>query len=143
MNKHFHVITINGFRGVLTAVFIIFGLVSGFIISPGWVCMKLWNIFAAEYSFRAMNIYQGVLLWAVIALVLYAVNNKRALIGFGAYSALSPEQIKDIMQRAKARQTSIISEMNKIKAAAEKSAEAAPDEAQNNSEQNNKEEIGG
>lgn len=143
MNKHFHVITINGLRGVLTAVFIVFGLISGFIISPGWVCMKIWNIFAAEYSFRAMNIYQGILLWAVIALILYAVNNKRALIGFGAYSALSPEQIKDIMQRAKSRQTSILNEMNNIKAAAEKSAAAAPEEIQKNTEQNNKEEIGG
>ena len=47
----------------------------------------------------SMNIFQGIVLWSIIALSLYALNNKKALIGFGAYQALSPDQIKDIMKR--------------------------------------------
>jgi len=102
MNKNFRVITINGIRGMAVVVFLVLGLIAGFIISPGWVCMKVWNYFFENSSTVAlMNIYQGVMLWAIIALSLYALNNRRALIGFGSYHGLSPEQINDIMQRTK------------------------------------------
>ena len=43
MNKNYRVITINGVRGIIVAIFIVLGLIAGFIVSPGWVCMKLWN----------------------------------------------------------------------------------------------------
>ena len=102
MNKNFRVITINGIRGMLLAAFVVFGLIAGFIVSPGWVCMQIWNsIFEEIGNVSLMNIYQGIILWAIIALSLYALNNKRALIGFGSYPGLSPNQIKDIMDRAK------------------------------------------
>ena len=105
MKKNFKVITINGVRGLFAAVFVVLGLVAGFIISPGWVCMQIWNKIAEEtLSITTMNLFQGIMLWAIIALSLYALNNKRTLIGFGSYPTLSPEQIKDIMNRAKANE---------------------------------------
>ena len=105
MKKNFKVITINGIRGLFAAVFVVFGLVAGFIISPGWVCMQIWNKIAEEtLSITTMNLFQGIMLWAIIALSLYALNNKRTLIGFGTYPTLSPDQIKDIMDRAKANE---------------------------------------
>lgn len=102
MNKNFKVITINGIRGIFAAIFIIMGLIAGFIISPGWLCMNIWN-YIMEQTGRliTMNLFQGILLWSIIALSLYAINNRKPLIGFGSYPALSPEQIKDIMKRAK------------------------------------------
>lgn len=112
MKKNFKVITINGVRGVFAAIFIVLGLIAGFIISPGWVCMQLWNrIFEDSNTIAMMNIYQGIMLWAIIALTLYALNNKRSLIGFGAYQGLSPDQIKDIMERAKESEKRIIKEL--------------------------------
>ena len=112
MNKNFKVITINGIRGMIVAVFVVLGLISGFIISPGWVCMKLWNYIFEDSGFVAlMNIYQGIMLWAIIALSLYALNNKRALIGFGSYPSLSPDQIKDIMNRSKQSELKIMKEI--------------------------------
>ena len=112
MKKNFKVITINGVRGVFAAIFIVLGLIAGFIISPGWVCMQLWNyIFEDSTVIAMMNIYQGIMLWAIIALSLYALNNKRSLIGFGAYQGLSPDQIKDIMERAKESEKRIIKEL--------------------------------
>ena len=112
MNKNFKVITINGFRGIIAAVFVVSGLIAGFIISPGWVCMKLWNYFF-EYSsyFSQMNLYHGILLWLVIALTLYALNNRRSLIGFGSYSGLSPEQIRDIMEKTRKAETKLLQEL--------------------------------
>ncbi|MGM9993114.1 MAG: hypothetical protein ACI37R_00080 [Candidatus Avigastranaerophilus sp.] len=112
MNKNFKVITINGFRGIIAAVFVVSGLIAGFIISPGWVCMKLWNYFF-EYSsyFSQMNLYHGILLWLVIALSLYALNNRRSLIGFGSYSGLSPEQIRDIMEKTRKAEVKLLQEL--------------------------------
>ena len=105
MKKNFKVITINGIRGIFAAIFVVLGLIAGFIISPGWVCMQIWNKIAEEtLSISTMNLFQGIMLWAIIALSLYALNNKRTLIGFGSYPTLSPEQIKDIMNRAKANE---------------------------------------
>ena len=101
MNKRLKVITINGFRGLMMVVFIVFGLISGFIIAPGWVCMKLWNLFVINHvQVMPMNLYQGVLLWAVIGLSLYLMNNKKTIIGFNTYPRLTPSQIKGIMERA-------------------------------------------
>ncbi|HIS88679.1 TPA: hypothetical protein IAA87_04560 [Candidatus Avigastranaerophilus faecigallinarum] len=115
MNKNFKVITINGIRGVLAAIFIVLGLIAGFIISPGWVCMHLWNhIFEDSNTVALMNIYQGIMLWAIIALSLYALNNKKALIGFGSYQGLSPEQIKDLMTRAKQSEAKMMNDIEAI-----------------------------
>lgn len=115
MNKNFKVITINGIRGVLAAIFIVLGLIAGFIISPGWVCMHLWNhIFEDSNTVALMNIYQGIMLWAIIALSLYALNDKKALIGFGSYQGLSPEQIKDLMARAKQSEAKMMNDIEAI-----------------------------
>lgn len=112
MNKNFKVITINGIRGIIAAIFIILGLIAGFIISPGWVCMKIWNYaFMNSNSVAQMQLIQGILLWSIIALTLYALNNKKALIGFGSYSGLNPEQIRDIMERARENEMRILKEL--------------------------------
>lgn len=113
MNKNFKVITINGIRGMLVAIFIVLGLIAGFVISPGWVCMHIWNYFMAQSgNFITMNLLQGIMLWSIIALSLYAINNKRPLIGFGSYPGLSPDQIKDIMNRAKMSEDKIKNEID-------------------------------
>ncbi len=128
MKKNFKVITINGIRGAIVALFIVMGLIAGFIISPGWVCMQLWNYAIQEFNLfvSTMNIYQGIMLWAIIALSLYALNNKRTLIGFGSYQGLSPEQIKDIMNRAKASEAKIMKDIEAI--AKEKALSAEKEE---------------
>lgn len=134
MKKNFKVITINGVRGIFAATFIVLGLIAGFVISPGWVCMKLWNCAFAESGIvTVMNIYQGIMLWAIIALSLYALNNKRSLIGFGAYQGLSPEQIKDIMNRARESESKILKDIE----AMNKTSYSLPEkEIKNETEQN-------
>ena len=137
MKKNFKVITINGIRGAIVAIFIVMGLIAGFIISPGWVCMQLWNyaIEEANLAVSTMNIYQGIMLWAIIALSLYALNNKRALIGFGSYQGLSPEQIKDIMNRAKESEDKILKQLESM------AKEKAEKELKNDISVENKEET--
>lgn len=112
MNKNFRVITINGIRGMLAAFFVVCGLIAGFIISPGWLCMKLWNFVSEYYTYSiTMNLFQGIILWAIIALSLYALNNKRSLIGFGSYTGLSPDQIRDIMERTRQAEIKLLNEL--------------------------------
>lgn len=102
MNKNYRVITIHGVRGVIAVIFVVLGLISGFIVSPGWVCMKFWNKFISESGIvSSMNIYQGIILWAIIALSLYALNNNKSIIGFGSYPGLTPDQIRNILNRTK------------------------------------------
>lgn len=117
MNKNFRVITINGFRGIIAVVLIIAGLIAGFIISPGWLCMTLWNkAFENASYFSSMSLIQGIILWAIIALTLYALNNKHALIGFGSYTGLNPDQIKSIIERTRTAEAKILKEIKEKQA---------------------------
>ena len=114
MKKNFKVITINGIRGILAVIFIALGLIAGFVISPAWVCMTVWNHYLSDSNIvGTMNIYQGILLWTIIALTLYALNGKHQLIGFGNYPSLSREQIRDIMNRAKVEESQILKDLEK------------------------------
>ena len=147
--KNFKVITINGVRGLIVAIFVVIGLIAGFVISPGWVCMKVWNyVFEYSTTVSQMHLLQGVMLWLIIALSLYALNNRRSLIGFGSYQGLNPEQIKDIVERAKKNEKLFMKELeDKIKASElpentnQNQQIVADNISVNESEQENKEEI--
>jgi hypothetical protein len=147
MNKNFKVITINGIRGMLVAIFIVLGLIAGFVISPGWLCMQVWNYFMAQSgNFITMNLLQGIMLWSIIALSLYAINNKRPLIGFGSYPGLSPDQIKDIMSRAKDSEDKIRNEielLNKELQINKSSAINSDNQNKNDDSVNKEEEVKG
>ncbi len=102
MNRNYRVIKINGFRGIITALFVVCCLATGFIICPGWVFMNLWNYIASFFVIMPkMELVHGVMLWAIVALSLYALNNSRCLIGFSTPPQLSEDQIKDIVTRVK------------------------------------------
>lgn len=102
MNKNFKVIRINGFRGVLTAIFVVCCLATGFIVFPGWLSMHLWNYIASFYILMPkMELIHGIILWAIVALTFYGINNNRMLIGISSPPVLNEDQIKDIMTRVK------------------------------------------
>lgn len=103
MNKrNCKVIKINGFRGLLLALFIGACLLTGFIVCPGWLCMNIWNYTASFFLLMPeMNLVQGVMLWAIIALSIYGINGNRFLVGFSSAPTLNEDQIKNIMERVK------------------------------------------
>ena len=41
------IIKINGFRGIILAVFVCTCLFAGFVVFPGYVAMNIWNHFAS------------------------------------------------------------------------------------------------
>ena len=93
MNKKFSIIKINGFKGLALAVFIIGCLIAGFLIFPGWVCMQLWNFVAGFfYNMPVMTLLRGTMLWAIVALSMYALNKGNFAISFGSVVPRYPER---------------------------------------------------
>ena len=102
MNKKFNIIRINGFKGLLLALFCVGCLIAGFLIFPGWVCMHVWNYFAGFFAQAPfMNLVHGVLLWCIVALSLYALNNGDFAISLGSASSISPneESIREVFSK--------------------------------------------
>lgn len=80
MNKHFRIIDVNGFRGLMLFLFIVAGLICGFVAFPGYVTMHLWNFISESISLPTINFFQGILLWAIIAFTIYIFGNQKVVI---------------------------------------------------------------
>lgn len=103
------IIQIAGFRGLFMALFIGICLAAGFVVFPAKVAVYAWNYLALNYlSIPSINLFQGVLLWAIIVMVCYMANNNRMVISFAQPKQLSEEEMKHLMERirlqAQARQ---------------------------------------
>ena len=97
------IIQITGIRGLLMVCFIVACLVAGFIVFPGYVAMHIWNyIVSFTYVVPAINIYQGVLLWGIFAIIGFIINDKkRFLVAYKNPAQLSEEEMKKLMERVK------------------------------------------
>ena len=100
MRRNARIIQINGFRGLLTALFIITCLAAGFIAFPGFVAMNLWNNFAGS-NVPQINLYQGILLWAIIFLTYFIATKQRVAVSFATPKELNEEELKTLMERVK------------------------------------------
>lgn len=99
MKKNLKVITINGFRGLILAAFIIFGLFSGFVLAPSYFCKEIWNFIGRNYIVLPhMEIYHGAILWAIIALSIYALCKNRIYIGVPVAPKFDEEKLKAILK---------------------------------------------
>ena len=99
MKRNAKIIQINGLRGIVMAMFIITCLVAGFVIFPGFVAMHTWNLFATFIP--KLNIYQGVLLWAIIAFILFVINKQTFSVSFASPKELNDEEMNILMERIK------------------------------------------
>ena len=145
MRKGPKIIQINGFRGILTAGFIVTCLVAGFVIFPAKVAEGLWNYVATTYiSMPQINVLQGILLWAMIVLSIYLLNNKNFSISFSQPAELSEDEMKILMDRIKIQQraqklNAMIMKSNDIKII-KKDIEVSNTDDTGNSENKDKEE---
>lgn len=115
MNKKINVIKINGFKGILLAVFIIGCLIAGFLIFPGWVCKNIWN-FTAEYftAMPSMSLIHGSILWVIVALSTYALNQGKLSISIGStpvqtYREYNEARINDILKQISEKNETLLS----------------------------------
>lgn len=96
------VVQIDGFRGIITALFIGACLFAGFVVFPGMVAMSLWNKYLASlFMFPVLNILQGVLLWGIIAITYCILSKKGLAISFKDGPSLSEAEFDTIMRKAK------------------------------------------
>lgn len=96
------VIQIDGIKGLISAVFIGACLVAGFVIFPGYSAMALWNKYlVTNLMFPVLNLMQGVLLWAIIAITYCIVAKQGLALSFKSTPDLTEDEIKDIIKNAK------------------------------------------
>ena len=99
------IIQINGFRGICLALFVVTCLFAGFVIFPAKVATFLWNYVAVNYvSLPQICLWQGGLLWAMLALSVYLINQRRFAISFHTPMELSDDEMKILMDRIKMQQ---------------------------------------
>lgn len=107
------VIRIDGFKGLVTAVFMGACLFAGFVISPGYAAMYLWNKYlVTDFMFPQLSLYQGILLWAIIFLSYTILTKGRFSVSFQSSSDIRDEEIESIIKSAKI--SSQLKMMNKI-----------------------------
>lgn len=96
------VIQISGMKGLLGVVFIGCCLAAGFVAFPGLVAMSAWNWIADKYlSVPQINLFQGILLWAIAALIYFIADKKKVVVSFNNASQLSEEELKYLMRKIK------------------------------------------
>ena len=97
MKRNFNVIQIKGFMGIVYLAFIVVCLAAGFGWFPGWLCMKLWNL-ASSYvpQIPAISIFQGILLWAIIAASYFTFRKDKLVVFMNASEGLSEEELKAV-----------------------------------------------
>lgn len=102
MKKNLKVIQINGFRGLFLTLFIISCLIAGFIAFPSFLAMGIWNYLAVKtYSFPSITFWQGVLLWAIITLSIFAFNKKKFIVSFNSQQELNEDEVKAVISKIK------------------------------------------
>lgn len=104
------IIQIDGFKGLITAAFIGICLFAGFVVFPGLVSMHLWNKYLVNlFMFPVLDLFQGVLLWGIIAISYCILSKKGLAVTFKESDALSDSELDMIMKKAK-----IHSQMKKV-----------------------------
>lgn len=120
MRKNARIIQISGLRGLAFVIFVVTCLIMGFIGFPGLVAMCLWNLASTSLGILPqINIFQGVLLWVIIALSIYMISGgNQGFVALKRPSQLSESEIKDLMQRIRTQ-----NQVNKINSMLLKSEE--------------------
>lgn len=105
MRKNSRVIEISGISGLFLLLFSAVCLFVGFVIFPGYLAMNLWNMAGSEISgFPILNLYQGVLLWIIIALGVFVFGNCKSPIAFKQAAQLNEREISALMSQIRKSQ---------------------------------------
>ena len=98
MKRNAKIIQISGIKGLITALFVVTCLAAGFVAFPGFVAMNIWNHFAG-FTVPEINLYQGILLWAIVALVYFIANKQSFSVSFESPKELNEEEMNVLMER--------------------------------------------
>lgn len=112
MKRNLRVIQISGFRGILMVIFIASCLAAGFVAFPAFVAMYTWNFLSEYISIPEINFVQGLMLWAITAITIFIVNDrKKYLVAFTPKTQLSEEEMKKVLEQMKIQRAQVINSM--------------------------------
>ncbi|MBO6086941.1 hypothetical protein J6P92_01165 [bacterium] len=98
MRRNARVIQISGLRGILLGLFVAVCLIAGFVGFPAFAAMHIWNFTAQYIAIPTIGFLQGLLLWAIVALIVFLINDrKRFLTAFSIPSKMPDEEMQRIM----------------------------------------------
>ena len=104
MRRNAKIIQISGLRGLLFIAFAAVCLTAGFVVFPGFVGMCAWNHFlSANFGLPEINIYQGILLWGIIAFAIYLSGGGISFVQLKRPAQLNEEELQDLMMKIKTR----------------------------------------
>lgn len=113
MHKHGRIIEIRGIKGVITAIFVVCCLVTGFTVFPGFLAMSIWNLLTPYISdMPQMTLLHGVMLWGIVFLIWFAFNGRFPSLHFGCQNAMSEEEIKEFVERIQREQEELNKDNN-------------------------------
>lgn len=102
MRKKAKIIEIKGLRGMFMILFVATCLCAGFVVFPAKVAVYLWNRFAFNYlALPLISFWQGLLLWAAVALSVFIFNSRSKMLSFRTTAQLSDAEMKMLMDRIK------------------------------------------
>lgn len=102
MRRNMKVIEIRGCTGLLSFLFIGTCLAAGFIAFPALVIMNVWNYAANYVPIPLINVVQGLMLWAIVAIAAKLINDKKRFIAASQVKeSLSEREIKSILENVK------------------------------------------
>ena len=100
--KRLRVVQITGFRGILSAIFVVTCLAAGFIGFPSFVVFKLWNYIAAStQNLPLINLFQGLLLWGILGTSYLIMNEKKRYLVAFEPKAVNGKDIREIIKEIK------------------------------------------
>lgn len=102
MKRNTRIIQISGLRGILMVVFIATCLAAGFVAFPSLVAMHVWNYATQYISLPLINFWQGLMLWAIVAISGFILNDrKKYLVAYSPKTNLNDEEVKKILETVK------------------------------------------
>lgn len=102
MRKKARIIEIRGVRGLFMVAFVVSCLCAGFVFFPAKCAASAWNYVASNYiDLPLISLWQGLLLWAAVALSVYIVNSRTKMLSYKTVSALNEQEMKTLMERIK------------------------------------------
>lgn len=133
MKRKTRVIQIDGLRGLVMALFAVVCLAAGFVGFPGLVAMTIWNYFDI---LPPINLFQGILLWAIVAMSIYLLNGRKVLISFASPKELTDAEMDKLMERVRIQSQMRMLNSMMLKASDEK--QKLNNNGSNNAEDENK-----
>lgn len=96
------IIKTYGFHWVLLGLFVVVCVVAGFIVFPAIVLTHIWNyVVHVMKILHTINIFQGILLWGIIAITLYITTKEKFKTSYSDGKKITKNEVKQIIKEAR------------------------------------------